>query len=257
MIPCTTHEQPQANAAPPRAGSGQHGSPSSPSSGAARASAGEALVWHFVCDEICDVLCEVLCDDADDVDDAARGAGAPGVDLAVAAAPLQFPPPTAHERSSAEIQRRLVELTADEPAATAAVLGPLRKCWRAEEEAELRELVEEHRPTGSNEWRQVAELLGTGRSASAVENRRRKVKDRDARSSDPSPRDPDESERRITILRDVYDEFSGLSTSKLHQAMQARGIGCGAYDGPVDFRRKLRAYEAKRQRAETMSSPAT
>ena len=48
------------------------------------------------------------------------GAGAPGVDLAVAAAPLQFPPPTAHERSSAEIQRRLVELTADEPAATAA-----------------------------------------------------------------------------------------------------------------------------------------
>ena len=218
MIPCTPIQQPQANAAAPRAGSGQH---SSPSSGAARASAGEALVWHFVCDEICDVLCEVLCDDADDVDDAARGAGAPGVDLAVAAAPLQFPPPTAHERSSAEIQRRLVELTADEPAATAAVLGPLRKCWRAEEEAELRELVEEHRPTGSNEWRQVAELLGTGRSASAVENRWRKVKDRDARSSDPSPRDPDESERRI-IAQNRGSVRKGASTPPTPRAPSRR-----------------------------------
>ena len=74
MIPCRPNQQPQANAAAPRAVSGQHSSPSSPSSGAARASAGEALVWHFVCDEICDVLCEVL--SADDVDDAARGAGA-------------------------------------------------------------------------------------------------------------------------------------------------------------------------------------
>ena len=61
----------------------------------------------------------------------------------------------------------------------------------------------------------------------------------------------------IRDSRDVYDEFSGLSTSKLHQAMQARGIGCGAYDGPVDFRRKLRAYEAKRQRAETEPDAAT
>ena len=76
MIPCRPNQQPQANAAAPRAVSGQHSSPSSPSSGAARASAGEALVWHFVCDEICDVLCEVLSEDADDVDDAARGAGA-------------------------------------------------------------------------------------------------------------------------------------------------------------------------------------
>ena len=71
MIPSRPIEQLQANAAAPRAVSGQH---SSPSSGAARASAGEALVWHFVCDEICDVLCDVL--SADDVDDAARGAGA-------------------------------------------------------------------------------------------------------------------------------------------------------------------------------------
>ena len=82
MIPCTPIQQPQANAAAPRAGSGQHSSPSSPSSGAARASAGEALIWCLlgeeICDEICDVLCEVLNDDvdADDSDDAARGAGA-------------------------------------------------------------------------------------------------------------------------------------------------------------------------------------
>ena len=60
MIPCRPNQQPQANAAAPRAVSGQHSSPSSPSSGAARASAGEALVWHFVCDEICDVLCGPL-----------------------------------------------------------------------------------------------------------------------------------------------------------------------------------------------------
>ena len=58
MIPCTPIEQPQANAAAPRAGSGQlaHASP-------------EALFWHFVCDEICEVLCEVICDDTE------RGAG--------------------------------------------------------------------------------------------------------------------------------------------------------------------------------------
>ena len=71
MIPIDVNEQLAAVAAPPQGVRGQH---SSPSSGAARASAGEALVWHFVCDEICDVLCEVL--SADDVDDAARGAGA-------------------------------------------------------------------------------------------------------------------------------------------------------------------------------------
>ena len=82
MIPCRPNQQPQANAAAPRAVSGQHSSPSSPSSGAARASAGEALFWCLlgeeICDEICDVLCEVLNDDvdADDSDDAARGAGA-------------------------------------------------------------------------------------------------------------------------------------------------------------------------------------
>ena len=58
MIPCTPIQQPQANAAAPRAGSGQlaHASP-------------EALFWHFVCDEICEVLCEVICDDTE------RGAG--------------------------------------------------------------------------------------------------------------------------------------------------------------------------------------
>ena len=50
MIPCRPNQQPQANAAAPRAGSGQlaHASP-------------EVLFWHFVCDEICEVLCEVLC----------------------------------------------------------------------------------------------------------------------------------------------------------------------------------------------------
>ena len=58
MIPCTPIEQPQANAAAPRAGRGQlaHDSP-------------EALFWHFVCDEICEVICEVICDDTE------RGAG--------------------------------------------------------------------------------------------------------------------------------------------------------------------------------------
>jgi len=58
MIPCTPIQQPQANAAVPRAGSRQlaHASP-------------EALFWHFVCDEICEVLCEVICDDTE------RGAG--------------------------------------------------------------------------------------------------------------------------------------------------------------------------------------
>ena len=82
MIPCRPNQQPQANAAAPRAVSGQHSSPSSPSSGAARASAGEALFWCLlgekICDEMCEVICEVLNDDvdADDADDAARGAGA-------------------------------------------------------------------------------------------------------------------------------------------------------------------------------------
>ena len=82
MVPSRPTEQRKATAAAPRAGSGQHSSPSSPSSGAARASAGEALFWCLlgeeICDEICDVLCEVLNDDvdADDADDAARGAGA-------------------------------------------------------------------------------------------------------------------------------------------------------------------------------------
>ena len=63
MIPIDVNEQLAAVAAPPQGVRGQH---SSPSSGAARASADEALFWHFVCDEICEVLCEVLCDDADD-----------------------------------------------------------------------------------------------------------------------------------------------------------------------------------------------
>ena len=59
MIPCTPIQQPQANAAAPRAGSGQPATDASP----------EALFWHFVCDEICEVLCEVICDDTE------RGAG--------------------------------------------------------------------------------------------------------------------------------------------------------------------------------------
>ena len=77
MIPSRPSGQPQANAAAPRAGSGQH---SSPSSGAARASAGEALFWCLlggeICDEICEVICKAVCDFADGDDDAARGAGA-------------------------------------------------------------------------------------------------------------------------------------------------------------------------------------
>ena len=82
MVPSRPTEQRKATAAAPRAGSGQHSSPSSPSSGAARASAGEALFWCLlgekICDEICEVICEVLNDDvdADDAHDAARGAGA-------------------------------------------------------------------------------------------------------------------------------------------------------------------------------------
>ncbi len=77
MVPSRPTEQRKATAAAPRAGSGQHSSPSSPSSGAARASADEALFWCLlggeICDEICEVICEAVCDDADD---AARGAGA-------------------------------------------------------------------------------------------------------------------------------------------------------------------------------------
>ena len=80
MVPSRPTEQRKATAAAPRAGSGQHSSPSSPSSGAARASAGEALFWCLlgeeICGEICEVICEVLNDDADDADDAARGVGA-------------------------------------------------------------------------------------------------------------------------------------------------------------------------------------
>ena len=77
MIPIDVNEQLAAVAAPPQGVRGQH---SSPSSGAARASAGEALFWCLlggeICDEICEVICEAVCDDADDDDDAARGAGA-------------------------------------------------------------------------------------------------------------------------------------------------------------------------------------
>ena len=77
MIPIDVNEQLAAVAAPPQGVRGQH---SSPSSGAARASADEALFWCLlggeICDEICEVICEAVCDDADDDDDAARGAGA-------------------------------------------------------------------------------------------------------------------------------------------------------------------------------------
>ena len=62
MVPSRPNDHPQANAAAPRAGSGQPAPDASPSPGAAD----EALFWHFVCDEICEVLCGVLCDDADD-----------------------------------------------------------------------------------------------------------------------------------------------------------------------------------------------
>ena len=44
----------------------------------------------------------------------------------------------------------------------------------------------------------------------------------------------------------IDDEFSGLSSSQLREAMQSRGIGRGAYDTPQDFLRKLRAHK-KRQ----------
>ena len=47
---------------------------------------------------------------------------------------------------------------------------------------------------------------------------------------------------------DVDDQFAAMSSSQLRSAMQSSGIGRGPYDTPVDFRRKLRAYEAKRPR---------
>ena len=40
--------------------------------------------------------------------------------------------------------------------------------WGAEEEAKLRDLIEERRPACANDWRQIGELLG-GRSASATQ----------------------------------------------------------------------------------------
>ena len=40
--------------------------------------------------------------------------------------------------------------------------------WGAEEEAKLRDLIEERRPAGSKDWGQIGELLG-GRSASATQ----------------------------------------------------------------------------------------
>ena len=40
------------------------------------------------------------------------------------------------------------------------------------------------------------------------------------------------------------DEFSGMNTKQLKEAMKARGVGRGAYDTPADFRRKLRAHAA-------------
>jgi len=40
--------------------------------------------------------------------------------------------------------------------------------WGAEEEAKLRDLIEERRPAGSQAWGQIGELLG-GRSASATQ----------------------------------------------------------------------------------------
>ena len=39
------------------------------------------------------------------------------------------------------------------------------------------------------------------------------------------------------------DEFSGLKTSQLREAMQRRGIPRSSYDTPEDFRRKLRAHK--------------
>ena len=54
-----------------------------------------------------------------------------------------------------------------------------------------------------------------------------------------------------------YDQFTSMSSSQLRSAMQSRGVGRGAYDTPVDFRRKLRAYEAKRPREEDDERPGT
>ena len=42
------------------------------------------------------------------------------------------------------------------------------------------------------------------------------------------------------------DEFSGMNTKQLKEAMKARGVGRGAYDTPADFRRKLRAHKAEK-----------
>ena len=76
MIPSRQIEQPQANAAAPRAGSGQPAPDASPSPGAAEEARFWCLLGGEICDEICEVICEAVCDDTDDDDDAARGAGA-------------------------------------------------------------------------------------------------------------------------------------------------------------------------------------
>ena len=67
-------------------------------------------------------------------------------------------------------KRRRVETESD-AAAAPPVSQSVRRRWGAEEETELRELVEEHRPESSEDWRQLAELHGNGRSVAAVKNK--------------------------------------------------------------------------------------
>ena len=69
-----------------------------------------------------------------------------------------------------EAKRQRVETDSD-AAAAPPVSQSVRRRWGAEEETELRELVEEHRPESSEDWRQLAELHGNGRSKAAVKNK--------------------------------------------------------------------------------------
>ena len=84
---------------------------------------------------------------------------------------------------------------AEEEAELLRRLPARKRRWGAEEEVQLRELVAEHHPTGSNAWRQIAELLGTGRSASGVEAHWRKVRDRSETMSSPAMQPAKRGER--------------------------------------------------------------
>ena len=80
----------------------------------------------------------------------------------------------------------------------------------------------------SSRIRSLAQLVNYLEGALAKEGEPRPAAPR-------APAEPDDA---------IRDEFSLLSSSQLRQAMQARGIGRGAYDAPLEFRRKLRAHEA-------------